>query len=81
MAESKRRPNPPMRGYNLFRREPQNLVCAVPEDRAVPGFITAERWSFQGSLRDEASAPPGFDRQAARVGVRLNGFHLFQVTE
>jgi hypothetical protein len=30
--------------YNLFRnRQRPQLVCAVPEDRPVPGFVLAER--------------------------------------
>src|SRR4051812_43444714 len=36
-----------MHAYNLFRhREKQDLVCAVPEDCAVPGFIAREAWNF-----------------------------------
>ena len=33
-----------MHAYKLFRhRDKQDLVCAVPEDRAVPGFIAEKR--------------------------------------
>jgi hypothetical protein len=31
----------------------------------------------RGKIREE-SAPKAFDGSAAKVGVRFNGFHLFQ---
>lgn len=62
--------------YNLFRRrsEPETL-CAVPEDRVVPAFLSGGDWEFGGktavgSMRD-------FDLQAARASVRFNGFYLY----
>ena len=68
-------------GYNLFRNNQRpSLLCAVPEDRSVPGFIDAEAWSFERVLRRQDAAPPGFHDRAARAGVRYNGFYLFQVT-
>jgi hypothetical protein len=67
--------------YNLFRnkRHPA-IICAVPEDRTVPGFITGKAWSFGGKVADRAQQPPGFDQAAAQVAVRFNGFYLFQLT-
>lgn len=64
--------------YNLFRnkRLPE-VICAVPEDRPVPGFIDSERWSFEQSLHALDTCPPGFDSGAARAGARFNGFYLF----
>ena len=68
-----------MPGYNLFRhRDRQDLVCAVPEDCAVPGFIAEATWDFDGKVTDLAAAPRGFDVSAATTGVRFNGFYLFQ---
>ena len=68
-----------MRAYNLFRhRDKQNLVCAVPEDRAVPSFITAPAWDFDRKFTGPAVAPIGFDASAASNDVQLNGFYLFQ---
>jgi hypothetical protein len=68
-----------MRAYNLFRhRDKQHLLCAVPEDHEVPRFIAERAWSFGGKLTEAATAPVGFDVLAARDGVRLNGFYLFQ---
>ena len=58
--------------YKLFRSD-----CAVPEHRAVPRFVKAGAWSFEGKIREEG-APKAFDGSAAKVGVRFNGFHLFQ---
>jgi hypothetical protein len=68
-----------MRAYNLFRhRDKPHLLCAVPEDHEVPRFIADRAWSFGGKLTEAAAAPVGFDVLAARHGVRLNGFYLFQ---
>jgi len=64
--------------YNLFRSDDlDELYCAVPEHRPVPRFVKAGAWSFAGKIRQEG-APEAFDGSAAKVGVRFNGFHLFQ---
>jgi hypothetical protein len=65
--------------YNIFRRrhDPE-LCCAVPEHRPVPIFIAPEEWEFAAKVADCACAPVGFQRDAARAGVRFNGFYLFQ---
>ena len=64
--------------YNLFRSDDlDELYCAVPEHRAVPRFVKAGAWSFEGKIREEG-APKAFDGSAAKVGVRFNGFHLLQ---
>ncbi len=66
-----------MYAYNLFRNTQQDgLVCAVPEERTVPSFVTGPQWQFSGRL-DCGNAPLGFDKQAAMTGVRFNGFYLF----
>jgi hypothetical protein len=68
-----------MHAYNLFRhRSKQELVCAVPEDRAVPGFIAEEAWEFDRKLAGTEAAPMGFNTSAATASVRFNGFYLFQ---
>ena len=66
--------------YNLFRYAPCDLLCAVPEMRPVPNFIRSPAWRFVGALESHEAAPPGFDVQAARTGIRYNGFHLFLQT-
>jgi hypothetical protein len=66
-----------MRSYNLFRRKRQSLICAVPEDCAVPAFLDGRRWEFGGTLH-EGHPPLGFDPKAAAAGVRYNGFYLFE---
>lgn len=64
--------------FNLFRRkESPELFCAVPEDRVVPGFIAGDAWEFGGRISGTHSQP-GFDRSAARVSSRINGYYLFQ---
>jgi hypothetical protein len=68
-----------MTTYNLFRSRSQDIVCcAVPEDRAVPLFLTGATWEFCGKIEQPRAAPVGFDADAATYGVRFNGFYLFQ---
>ncbi|QRM35930.1 hypothetical protein [Microvirga sp. VF16] len=69
-----------MCNYNLFRHADRTeLICAVPEVRPVPAFITGPPWSFVGRVRDYASGSSGFDHQSAEVSVHYNGFYLFQL--
>jgi hypothetical protein len=65
--------------YNVFRRKNRpDLCCAVPEDRMIPSFLAPQGWEFAGVVRTPSDAPLGFKERAARVGVRLSGFYLFQ---
>lgn len=67
------------RAFNLFRRKAEpDLFCAVPEDRAVPGFIDGDAWEFGGRIEPDAQARPGFDAAAAGRLARVNGFYFFQ---
>lgn len=67
--------------YNLFRnRQRPDLLCAVLEHRSVPSFLAPKDWTFERPLRVAEPAPAGFEDRAASVGVRFNGFYLFQVT-
>jgi hypothetical protein len=54
-----------------------SAASRCPDDRPVPGFL--DSWMFYGVAMPAAS-PPGFNLRAARVGVRYNGFYLFQTT-
>jgi hypothetical protein len=66
------------RTYNLFRQKAdRDVFCAVPEDRAVPAFLT-DRWEFGGKINHPHDAPPGFDPGKAELSARLNGFYVFQ---
>ncbi len=68
--------------FNLFRRRgAPELVCAVPEDRAVPNFIAGETWEFGGKISGNSRAHPGFDASLASEVARYNGFYLFQAWE
>jgi len=64
--------------YNLFRRrhEPE-LYCAVPKGQPAPAFLRSDRWQAAGEIDEAGPMPLGLDWEAARIGVRLNGFHLF----
>ncbi|MFC5086176.1 hypothetical protein [Microvirga arabica] len=64
--------------YNLFRNghEPE-LYCAVPEDRPAPAFLQSDRWQVAGQMDESGATPLGFDWEAAKIGIRLNGFYLF----
>jgi PAS domain-containing protein len=67
--------------YNLFiNQQRPEILCAVPEDRPIPGFISSEQWLYVGPLRPQDGRPSGFNDRAATVGVRFSGFYLFQVT-
>lgn len=67
-----------MHAYNLFRSKgPNPLVCAVPEERTVPGFLNGRTWEFGGRLDENRAMPLGFDHRAATAAVRFNGFYLF----
>jgi hypothetical protein len=47
-----------MLAYNLFRhRGEHDLFCAVPEDFAVPAFLSDEAWEFTGKVDEPDSAP------------------------
>jgi len=65
--------------YRLFRnRQRPQLVCAVAEHRPLPGFLGSQEWLFDRTLSRLDPAPSGFRERAAAVGIRLNGFYLFQ---
>jgi hypothetical protein len=65
-----------LRTYNLFRRkDAADLYCAVPEDVAVPAFLTEDSWEYARSF--EGAALSGFNTVAAKASALLNGFYLF----
>jgi hypothetical protein len=67
--------------FNLFRHKLKpDLVCAVPEDYPVPGFLEASTWAFAGKVSEPTTIPLGFKSKAAEAGVRFNGFYLFQAS-
>jgi hypothetical protein len=64
--------------YDLFRsRHEPELYCAVPEDWPAPAFLQSDQWQVAGQMDEADPVPLGFDREAARIGIRLNGFYLF----
>ena len=66
---------------NLFRHKlTSNLLCAVPEDYPVPGFLDASTWEFAGKMSERSTALPDFNDKAAKASVRFNGFYLLRPT-
>ncbi len=49
----------------------------MPRDQPAPAFIQSDQWQAAGQIDGTAPAPLGFDREAARIGIHLNGFYLF----
>ena len=69
-----------MRAYNVFRcKRADSVYCAVPEDCAVPRFLSTKTWTFSGKIDAPGARPVGFDEAAAGASVRFNGFYLFHV--
>jgi hypothetical protein len=65
-----------MRTYNLFRRrDDADLYCAVPQDQAVPSFLTDHAWEYAEAL--DVTAFSKFDASAAEASAAANGFYLF----
>jgi hypothetical protein len=65
-----------VRTYNLFRRKGMaDLYCAVPQDRAVPAFLTDRTWEYAEFF--EVDRLSGFDATAAEASAAANGFYLF----
>ena len=53
--------------FNLFRHKLKpDLVCAVPEDYPVPGFIDGTTWAFAGKISEPTTIPLGFECLDAR---------------
>ena len=65
--------------FNLFRLKLEpDLLCAVPEDHPVPGFVKGCTWAFVGKLSAASATPAGFNERAAAASVRFSGFYIFQ---
>ncbi len=65
--------------FRMFRhKQKPALCCAVPDGGAPPSFLEQGEWLFEGTLSEPQSVLVGFRPRAASVGVRLNGFYLFQ---
>ena len=65
--------------FNLFRRKRETgLVCAVPEDCPVPGFLDPSTWEYVCTLREPTTPLPGFNRPAAEASIGFHGFYLFE---
>ncbi len=62
--------------YNLFKHKDElDLYCAVPEDRPVPTFLTADGWEYASSL--DIKTLSDFDPTASR-STTDNNFFVFQ---
>jgi hypothetical protein len=61
------------------RADRDELVCAVPEDRPVPSFITGPTWDFVGRVKENVIGSLSVNHEAAEASVHWNGFYLFQL--
>ena len=66
-----------MRSFNVFHCADRDLLCAVPEDRPVPRFVTSKAWEFRGTVPEGTVHFP----RATEVSVRFNGFYIFHPYE
>ena len=65
--------------YNLFRHKlAPALLCAVPQDCPVPGFIEGSTWAFASTVSVRTPAPAGLDWEIAAASVRRSGFCMFE---
>ncbi|MEN3930450.1 hypothetical protein WJT86_05145 [Microvirga sp. W0021] len=69
-----------MNTFILFRRKSEaDFCCAVPEGKAVPGFLTEGAWEMSGKIGEGDKAwPSDFHAASANACVKLNGYYLFQ---
>lgn len=66
-----------MKTFLIFRQKClDTLCCAVPEDFAVPSFLTPHNWEFSGIV-ETGNLPDGFRFDWARSLSQLNGFYLY----
>jgi hypothetical protein len=64
--------------YNLFRhRRDPAILCAVPNDKPVPAFISRSAWSFERVIRAGGEPVDSFEPALAEIAGNLNGFYLF----
>jgi hypothetical protein len=63
--------------HALFHRiNKPDLCCAAPHDAPMPAFLRKPGWEFV-EVFDENSPPSGFNADAARYSVQLQGFYVF----
>jgi hypothetical protein len=64
--------------YNVFQhgRDPA-ILCAVPNDKPVPAFISGPAWSFERAIPVGQDPSEGFRPKLAVTAESLNGFYLF----
>jgi hypothetical protein len=64
--------------YNLFRHgtDPA-IMCAVPNDKPVPAFITGPAWCFERTIPVDQEPADSFRPKLATTAVRFNGFYLY----
>jgi hypothetical protein len=67
------------RRYDVFRlRSRPDLCCAVAEGSLRPDLFDAENWEYAGTIMDDATAPPGFVKEAARYALTMQNFYVFR---
>ncbi len=72
-------PSPPRPApFDIYRlAKAPDLYCAVSVADPTPAFLSAGRWQYARRVARSEDAPPGFQHDNARGGIKLNGFYLF----
>jgi hypothetical protein len=64
--------------FTIFRRVTQpNVMCAVPSNEPVPGFVCAPDWEYVTTSMPDRPRPEGFNDGLARFSTELQGYYLF----
>jgi len=68
--------------YNLFRhRRDPAILCAVPNDKPVPAFISGGAWLFERVIQAGGEPVDSFEPALAEIAGNMNGFYLFLAIE
>jgi hypothetical protein len=64
--------------YTLFRHKTRpELRCAVPAHDGLPKTLQDGTWEQDPDVFDAGSAPAGFEENAARYAIAVQGFYVF----
>ena len=64
--------------FNLFRAtcEP-TIFCAIRDGGALPGFLRAPAWEYEGRATEPYGTTADLDKKAEAALFRQMGFYIF----